>query len=782
MGKRNKTSHMRGFFSRASQCISFKGLSALKSIRSSLDKLSRQTLTRVALAWTIVAIVMGGYWYHLYGAHEAQLQQAVAQTHLRADQTAHALMLQTTTLIDQVDYIAHHLGEHWRDDSDAEFRRAISVAQSALPEGALMQVAIADEQGTVVFSSLTRDIEGASRVSIADREHFRIHAQGRPSQLFVSHPVLGRISKKWTVPFSLPIFDNDAFAGVIVISISPEYMSHSLRDMYPDADNVALLLRDDGAYLARSQDLGKVLGKSVPANRAFLTNPALQSGAYRVVAPIDGVRRYYAWYRTPNAPLILSLGLSEEKALAPAHASLRASKFQNALGTSVLLLALLWITLLYLKNRRQTEALLSTSEQLAMALRGGNLGTWDWDFRTNMPQFNERWGEMLGDQEVHLPVGTSKWEKLVHPDDLERVRAEMDKHLRGESAQFEAEYRLRHHNGNWVWLLDRGQVVKRGPDGDALRMAGTVLDITERKHAEVVQAESHERLATLLQRFPGGVLMEDANNVVVMANQLFCDLFDLADDPEMLSGLSHVALRDRLGAPRADWLHSPDGSGREQRKTIETTTPDGHTLEIDWVPIARDKDHLGRVWLVRDISQRKQQEARLTALATTDTLTGLPNRRSFMLYLDNLINDSASYPQDGGALLALDIDHFKHVNDTYGHPAGDAVLQHAAHIIRDTLRESDTPARLGGEEFAVLLPRTSLEDARALANRLRETLGSTPAVTEKGNVTVTMSIGLVMLAGASAKEAVGRADEALYTAKAAGRNQVQVWGAKQAEG
>lgn len=118
---------------------------------------------------------------------------------------------------------------------------------------------------------------------------------------------------------------------------------------------------------------------------------------------------------------------------------------------------------------------------------------------------------------------------------------------------------------------------------------------------------------------------------------------------------------------------------------------------------------------------------------------------------------------------------FKQVNDTYGHPAGDTVLQHAAHIIRDTLRESDTAGRLGGEEFAVLLPRTSQEDARALANRLREALAGKPAATEKGDITVTISIGLAMLAGASPKEAFSRADEALYAAKTAGRNQVQAW-------
>lgn len=749
-------------------------------MRSFLDKLPRQTLLRITLGWTIFLLVLGGYWGHLYFTHQAQMQRAREQMHLRAAQTAHALALQTGTLIDQVHFLAQHLSEHWIRDNETEFRRAIAQAQKALPDGALVQVAIADNQGNIVFSNLTSDTKSASRVSIADREHFKIHSQRQPPQLFISHPLFGRVSKKWAVQFSLPFFRSGQFAGVTVISISPTYLSRALRDIFHDPANVALLLRDDGAYLARSHQLDEVLGKFVPSTRPFLTHPELQSGSYDTVAPIDGVLRHYAWHRTANAPLILSLGLGTEAALAPVVASLIESKLHNALGSAMLLLASVLITLLYIKNRRQTEDLRNSSEQLSLVLRGGNLGTWDWDFRSNTPQFNERWHELLGYGAKDDRITPEDWVKLLHPDDLDRVRAAFISHLRGDTAQYEAEYRIRHRNGHWIWFLDRGQVVRRSPDGRALRVAGTVLDITTRKHAEVVEAEYHERLATLLQRYPGGVLMEDEDDVVVMANQLFCDLFDLHEAPESLRGWPHARLQAHLGALRADWLHSPEGAGREQRKTLEATTANGRILEIDWVPIAGKNASLGRVWFVRDISQRKQHEAQLTAMATTDALTALPNRRSFMMYLDTLVQEVSEYPQDGGALLILDLDHFKHVNDTYGHPAGDAVLQHAARIIRNCLRESDKAARLGGEEFAVLLPRTSPQDAWMLAERLREALAGMPAETDKGDIAFTASIGLTMLAGLGAKEAISHADEALYAAKAAGRNRVHVWALERA--
>lgn len=753
----------------------------LRFNRSSLRSNLRSPAARVVLSWCAILLVLGTYWFHLEQSHEIQLQQAKEQTLLRATQTAHALALQTRTLIDQVEYIAHHMGEHWLRDGKTDFRRVIATAQNTLPDGALIQVAIADKHGNVVFSNLVADNESASRVSIADREHFKVHSQRQTPQLFISHPLFGRVSQKWAVQFSLPIFDKNQFAGVTVISISPEYLSRALQDLFPDPANVALLLRDDGAYIARSHDLEKVLGKVVPDNRIFLQNPALQYGSYEATSFVDGVPRYYAWHRTPDAPLILSLGLSEEKALAPVRASIRESLLQNALGTALLLLAAAWITQLYLKNRQQTDVLRNTSEQLALVLRGSELGTWDLNLAMDKLQFNKRWASMLGYQEPQLPLTRSGWERLLHPDDLDRVQAAFDRHLRGEAPLFEAEYRVRHHDGHWIWLMDRGQVVRRGLDGQALRMAGAVLDITARKHAEVAEAEYHERMATLLQRFPGGVLMEDANDVVVMANQLFCNLFGLPDAPASLSGLSHAQLQTRLGEARKDWLHCPDGGEGEQRKTVEVAAPGGQALEIDWVPIAHDKNYLGRVWLVRDISQRKQQEALLTAQAKTDALTGLPNRHSFMPYLESMIRNNCAAGRDSGALLMLDLDHFKRVNDTYGHPVGDVVLQHTARVIKECLRDTDTAGRLGGEEFAILLSRTNLANAQAMANRLREKLARTPAPTEKGDIPITISIGLTMLAGASAKQALSCADEALYSAKAAGRNRVQVWTAHEAQ-
>jgi diguanylate cyclase (GGDEF)-like protein/PAS domain S-box-containing protein len=272
--------------------------------------------------------------------------------------------------------------------------------------------------------------------------------------------------------------------------------------------------------------------------------------------------------------------------------------------------------------------------------------------------------------------------------------------------------------------------------------------------------------------------MEDANARVVVVNDGLCELFGLQACAQDLVGLEHAELVVQLGPDRAGWLHEPGGApGREQRRTIEVATGNGRELEIDWVPIARGDEPLGRVWLVRDISERKQREAALETLAATDTLTGLPNRRSFLSRLEGTLAEARRSHGHGGALLMLDIDHFKRVNDTWGHAIGDEVLQHFADVVRQGLRRGDAAGRLGGEEFAVLLPATGLDDACALAERLRERVAASPAATGAGEVAVTVSIGVAGFDGGSATSLLSRADEALYAAKGAGRDRVFVAGA-----
>jgi len=281
--------------------------------------------------------------------------------------------------------------------------------------------------------------------------------------------------------------------------------------------------------------------------------------------------------------------------------------------------------------------------------------------------------------------------------------------------------------------------------------------------------QTQERLATLFIRVPSGVLLEDENNRIVMANTALCSLLSLEVDPIKLTGLHHEQLLTMLGQEQASWLPIPRNQLRH-RQLREVKVAAGQTFEIDWVPIQRDFRSLGHVWFIQDISARKKKEQELVTLATTDALTGLHNRRSFLDILGQQLK--LSKPNWPGALLLLDIDHFKQVNDTYGHPAGDLVLHNIAQAMRDSLRQDDFTGRVGGEEFAVLLPKATTQQAMHLAERIRERVAATPTITQTESIYVTISVGVAMLYGQDESSVQNLADQALYQAKNSGRNQV----------
>jgi len=170
--------------------------------------------------------------------------------------------------------------------------------------------------------------------------------------------------------------------------------------------------------------------------------------------------------------------------------------------------------------------------------------------------------------------------------------------------------------------------------------------------------------------------------------------------------------------------------------------------------------------------QRKQQE--LERLTRLDGLTGLYNRNTFV-DLTRQELDRANRQGSPTSILLVDLDLFKDVNDTWGHPAGDAVLKHVAELAKETVRRTDLVGRLGGEEFIVLLPNTAQEAAGKLAEKLRRRLETSPTVWEAGSIPVTASIGLAGTTAAEKRDfetLYTSADRALYQAKERGRNQV----------
>ncbi|CAK0778099.1 two-component system, cell cycle response regulator [Gammaproteobacteria bacterium] len=191
--------------------------------------------------------------------------------------------------------------------------------------------------------------------------------------------------------------------------------------------------------------------------------------------------------------------------------------------------------------------------------------------------------------------------------------------------------------------------------------------------------------------------------------------------------------------------------------------------------LAKDGTIRHFVAIAQDISAQKMMEAELIHLATTDALTGLANRRHFLTQMEKELARLQRFGEPA-ALLMLDLDHFKWVNDGYGHAAGDTVLKGFAETLRETLRKVDLAGRLGGEEFAILLPGTDIQAAYLFAERLREQVARMAVEIAGKTLRVTVSIGIAVLTrnDASADTVLARADKALYRAKAGGRDRVEV--------
>ena len=207
----------------------------------------------------------------------------------------------------------------------------------------------------------------------------------------------------------------------------------------------------------------------------------------------------------------------------------------------------------------------------------------------------------------------------------------------------------------------------------------------------------------------------------------------------------------------------------------------GYTFKLPMYDASGNPQFL--VCVTIDITERKLAQAallasekRLLVLATTDALTELPNRRQFLARLAEEFARLQRFCNQRCSVLMLDLDRFKRVNDTYGHAMGDAVLKHFAQLMRKAFRKIDMAARVGGEEFAVILPGSDLAAARKSAERLREIVAKTPLVQDGKTISVTVSIGVAAMvpSDSEADQTLIRADEALYRAKENGRNQVEM--------
>ena len=448
------------------------------------------------------------------------------------------------------------------------------------------------------------------------------------------------------------------------------------------------------------------------------------------------------------------------------------------------------------ERRLLEQSIIQSEQRMELALAGADLGLWDLDLPSGRFSNNPRLVTMLGYRPDQLEVTDQLFISLLHPDDVARFDAAFHAHLRGETANFEAEYRLRHRLGNWVWILSRGKVVERGESGRALRLAGTNLDITRRKEAEAVAQEHRNFLSAILENEPECVKVLASDGTLRQMNMAGLAMLE-ADDVAAVNatGLVNFVVAEhraafmdlsrRVFAGESGVLEFEVLGKRGTRRWLDTHAAPLRDLEgkiAYLLAVTRDVTERKRYEATREATKRQLEaqlaeiselQQRLQQQVIRDPLTGLYNRR----FLDETLPRELArakretYPL---ALVMVDLDHFKRVNDRHGHAAGDEVLKSLAGILGRGARESDIICRYGGEEFLIALPRMSPEQARQRVEAWRRALSEQPVRHGPLAISLTLSAGIAGFPdhGSDLLTLLSCADAALYRAKEAGRNRV----------
>jgi len=526
---------------------------------------------------------------------------------------------------------------------------------------------VTDAQGTILASNWP----SVTGMNVAQRGYFQTaRDQPLPGRLYVSAPFKTLLGVYSINVVKIWIDAEGRFAGIISATLDPAYFQVLLHSVLYAPDMRSTVIHGGGMAFISIPDGNPIAGVNLRVPGSFFsqhTDSQRRESLLRGRTRVSGEERMAA-FRTvqPGAlhmdqPLVLSVSRATGAVLAPWH------KLAWLYGLAYLAVALAVCASTFLLQRKQKELLRLTllreresrehAEKIDLALAGGDLGLWELDLDTGLRTMDARAQRMVGLAPSAPAEAQPAWLERIHPDDRAAYLAAVNGQAPDEEGgAFAFDYRVRHENGQWVWLHSRGKPTRRGSDGAPQHLIGTYLDITQRKNAE----------------------------------------------------------------------------------------------------------------------------AQIAALAFHDPLTQLPNRRLLQDRLEQ-VQRASTRARTLAALLFLDLDRFKWVNDTLGHDAGDRLLQQVAQRLQACVRASDTVSRQGGDEFVLLIhplgdtPQQAVAGARAVADTVLRALRQ-PFVLGGEPYTVTTSIGVVLFRGMeeSAEQLLKRADQAMYLAKAAGRNQAHV--------
>jgi diguanylate cyclase (GGDEF)-like protein/PAS domain S-box-containing protein len=636
---------------------------------------------------------------------------------------------------------------------------------------AISRVSIVDRNGTVLLSS-----DAALRgKSVKDRSFFKIQAETTTNELFVGKPILSETTAgKWTVELSRKILHADGrFEGVVSASLDSGYLTRIYNSVNIGEKGYIRVIGLDGIVRATSGDTMYVLGKDFSRADLFTSLSSTRAGWYYTGSGLsDSIPRLIAYRVASDYPFVVTVGVAVPEIFAHVEEKRKSGYIFAALLTLLIGCA----TALSIRGQMLREAAKKRLEHTNMLLKAtlANMphGICMFGPDTKLVLANELYSTMYGLGRDAIKPGMTLAQILQLRVAAGSCPADSQKYVRD-----------RLHE---AFLPDTGYVIDKLQDGRTLAVSrrgmpdgGTVAvhqDITAHLQTEQQLDETRQFLDSIIENIPIAVVVKDAvTRKFVLVNRAFETMLKVGRN-EVL-GKTVFEIYQRQDAERIDASDSEVLGGAVGRcsNDYEVEMPEGQTRVLATSRIvARDAAGVARhlVVVIDDITERKRSEQRIAFMAHHDVLTGLANRLSIMDKIEEAI---ARHRRRGDsfAVLLLDLDRFKHVNDTLGHAVGDALLRETAVRLKASLRETDVLARLGGDEFAIVQDSddNQREAASALADRIINII-SKPFDIDGNEVNIATSIGIALAPehATSSDGLMKMADLALYRAKSAGRN------------
>ena len=647
----------------------------------------------------------------------------------------------------------------------------------------LMDVYVIDSRGDIVMDSSALQ---PRKANYADRDYFLALMKGTQTGLVIGRPVLGRVTQTWMLPMARAYRDVDGqVTGVVVSSISLSYFNELFASLKLGPSSGINLILDSGVIVSRYPYGDADVGKSLAGTdnmRHLLAKPA---GNFTGVASLDKVERFYAYRRVGSYPLVVNVAQSTETMLA----DWRMNALQLSFFALVLMASCVGLALLFARELAQRQHMASQLRQAEHYLRTilDNLPSmvsyWDSDQRN---RFVNKTSNVLYGRSPEAMRGLTAREVLGEKD-YAIVRPHVEQALQGYPQLFErtltdADGRLRHTQISHT--PDR-----ETEDGPVRGIFVQMTDITERKRMEDELFQEKELMRLTLHSIGDAVICTDAQGLVTYLNPVARRMtgwqaFDAAGhDVDEVAPLYLANGQQTQPSPLRQALATQVACG--PTRGVVLRRKDGQRFEVEESAspiIDRQRQLTGAVMVLHDVTETMAMAERMAHLAQYDPLTDLPNR---VLLQDRAQHALAVARRDGKglAVMYLDLDGFKQVNDTLGHDAGDQLLVQFARRLVAAMRQSDTVCRQGGDEFVVLFP--ALATPAQIRTVVRKVLAvvQQPFVLQGQELHIGLSGGLALFPqhGDSYDALARHADTAMYAAKRGGRMQVRCYAGPDAE-